>query len=164
MKLSGKALYCAIVIATCSSVGSVLAAQGSSSTIMCRSGTLTTVARTDDTFIYNVDHRGTIVSEDGAKTFDNFTHHCSGTVAMVNGKASGGGFCRYVDPATGDLVFASWSPGDKAGTGTYKYIGGTGKWKGISGSGDYQLVAKTLPISEGTYQNCVRCKDTFTLP
>ena len=46
----------------------------------------------------------------------------------------------------------------------YTYIGGTGKWKGISGSGEYELVAPTRPLAEGTYQNCVRTKDTFKLP
>ena len=162
MDLPYKALLFNAVIAACSLIGNAVAEQ--SSAIMCRSGTVTTLSKTEDTYIYTVSHRGIILSQDAARLFDNFTHECVGSVAVVRGKYSGGGFCRYVDPATGDLLFGAWTAGDKPGTGTYTYIGGTGKWKGISGSGDYQVVAPTRALAEGTYQNCVRTKDTFTLP
>ncbi len=162
MELSRKALLCSTVIAASGFIGNAVAFESSS--IACRSGTVTVLSKTEDTFIYSVAHRGIVLAQDAAKTFDNFTHECVGTMAVVRGKNSGGGFCRYVDPATGDLIFGAWTVGDKPGTGTYTYIGGTGKWKGISGSGEYQTVAPTRTVAEGTYQNCIRSKDTFTLP
>lgn len=161
MKPYAKAFSCALVVSACSCIGNAAAEQGLF--VICRSGATTNVAKTEDTVIYTVDHRGVILSEEPTKFLDNFTQRCVGSISVINGKQSGQGFCRNVDPATGDLVLVAWTAVGKPGSGTYTYIGGTGKWKGISGSGEYQLVAPTRPADEGTYQNCIRNKDTHTL-
>ena len=66
-------------------------AAADSASLVCRSGVLVTLAKTDDTFIYSVDHRGVMLAQDPAKTFDNFTHHCVGSIAVIRGARSGSG-------------------------------------------------------------------------
>ncbi|MGH8222038.1 MAG: hypothetical protein ACREQZ_03605 [Woeseiaceae bacterium] len=163
MKLSTKALAPVMLLAVCSYAGSA-AAQQSFSALVCRAGTITGIAKAQDLVVFGIDQRGIILADDAAKTFDNNTQRCIGSIAVIRGKSSGGGFCRSVDPASGDTTISEWTSAEKPGTGTFKYLSGTGKWKGITGGGDYHTAAVTRPIDEGTYQNCVRVKGMLSVP
>lgn len=155
-------LVCTVALAACSSVA--FAQQQSFSNLACRAGTVSNLAKGEDMVAFAIDQRGILLAEDAAKAFHNFTQRCVGSVAIVRGKASGGGFCRLVDPSNGDMYVIEWTASEKPGIGTFKFLSGTGKWKGISGSGEYQPVAQTRPVDEGTYQNCVRNTGTFSVP
>ncbi|HXZ47797.1 MAG TPA: hypothetical protein VEG27_02200, partial [Usitatibacter sp.] len=91
MKLYGKALSCSLVVVACGIIGNVSAEQGSF--VICRSGVTSSLAKTEDTVIYTVDHRGVILSEEPTKFLDNFTQRCVGTIAVIHGKQTGEGFC-----------------------------------------------------------------------
>ena len=137
-------------------------AQQSFSNLTCRAGTVSTLAKGEDILASSIDQRGVNIPEGGP--FDNYTQRCIGSLAVLRGKPTGGGFCRNVDPANGDFTLVEWTSGDKPGMGTFKFLGGTGKWKGITGGGDYGTVAPTRPVDDGTYQNCVRVKGKFSVP
>ena len=122
---------------------------------------MTVLAKADNMIVWSLDHRGVTRSND---VFDGFTQRCIGVVANLAGKISGNGWCRDVDPKTGDWTLVDWVASDKPGVGTYSFQYGTGKWKGITGSGTYEGAGQTRPVDEGTYQNCVRVKGTFTVP
>lgn len=163
MESKRKVLVCSVTLAICAYAGS-LAAQQSFSSLTCRAGTTSGLAKTEDLVAFSIDQRGISLADDQAKTFNNYTQRCIGSVAVVRGKASGSGFCRNVDPANGDVTVIEWTASEKPGIGTFKFLSGTGKWKGITGGGDYQQTAVTRPVDDGTYQNCVRVKGTFTVP
>lgn len=142
-------------------VGSAFAQQSYESTT-CRAGTVTVLAQADKIFVWQLDHRGVTLSPGGP--FDGFTQRCIGTVANVEGKIAANGWCRNVDPKTGDWTLIDWTGSDKPGHGTFSYRQGTGKWQGITGGGTYEPVGATKPVEPGTYQNCNRAKGTFKLP
>lgn len=152
-----------ILVGICLYAGGAVAQQSFSS-LTCRAGTISGLAKAEDMVVYGIDQRGVTLAEDAAKAFDNYTQRCIGSVAIIRGKPTGSGFCRNVDPANGDATIVEWASGTKPGTGTFKFIGGTGKWKGISGGGDYRAAAVTRPVDEGTYQNCISVKGTFSVP
>ena len=122
------------------------------------------VAQAEKMNIWTLDHRGVNVSIDAAKLFDGGTQRCVGVVANIEGKNSGNGWCRNVDPKTGDLTLVDWTASDKPGSGTFSFRYGTGKWKGVTGSGTYESLGQTRPADPGTYQNCVRVKGTLSVP
>jgi hypothetical protein len=130
----------------------------------CRSGTVTVIAQAEKMIVWSLDHRGVNVSSDTARLFDGFTQRCTGVVANIEGKASGNGWCRNVDPKTGDWTLVDWTASDKPGSGTYTFRYGTGKWKGVTGGGTYESLGQTKPADAGTYQNCVRIKGTLSVP
>ena len=163
MKAIGKALASVIVLGTCVYAGSATAQQAFSA-LVCRAGTITGLAKAQDLVVFGLDQRGIILAEDAAKTFDNATQRCVGAIAVIRGTSSGGGFCRSVDPTTGDTTISEWTSAAKPGSGTFKYLSGTGKWSGITGGGDYHTAAVTRPIDDGTYQNCVRVKGSISVP
>ena len=143
---------------------SAAVAQQSFTTVVCRSGTISELAKGDDMLIYTLDHSGVIRSEDDRKLFDNWAERCVGGIATIAGKRSGGGWCKSIDPANGDSVFIEWSPGEGGGAGSFRYVHGTGAWKGISGRATYDTLARTRAVQPGTYQNCIRVKGTVTAP
>jgi hypothetical protein len=129
----------------------------------CRAGTINPLAQADKLIVWQLDHRG--VTQAGAgDPFDGFTQRCIGTVANVEGRLAANGWCRNVDPKTGDWTLVTWTGSDKPGHGTWSFQYGSGKWKGISGGGTYEPMGATKPIEPGTYQNCVRIKGTYKLP
>ena len=127
----------------------------------CRAGTMTVLAKTDDMIVWTLDHRG-VTYDPGP--FQGFTQRCVGVVANIAGKINANGWCRSVDPKTGDMTVVDWVGGDKPGAGTYSFRYGTGKWKGVSGNGTYESLGPTKAVDPGTYQNCVRIKGTITVP
>lgn len=157
------ALAISMLIAAGVHAGSA-AAQQSYSSIVCRAGTITPLAKGEDMVSFAIDHRGIVLPNDDNSGFANHTQRCVGSVAIIRGVSKGSGLCRNVDPATGDFVLVEWSSNGKPGTGTFRYVYGTGKWKGISGGGEYQPVAATRPVDGGTYQNCIRTKGSHTVP
>lgn len=163
MKLVRNALACATLLGLCTYAATV-AAQQSFSSLTCRAGTVSGLVKSEDMVAFGIDQRGISLADDPAKTFNNYTQRCIGSVAVVRGKASGSGFCKNVDPANGDMTIIEWTASEKPGIGTFKFLSGTGKWKGISGGGDYQQAAVTRPVDDGTYQNCVRVKGSFSVP
>lgn len=158
-----KALAASILVALGAYAGGA-AAQQSFSSLTCRAGTVSGLAKGQDMVVFSLEHRGVSLAQEEPKTFDNYTQRCMGTVAIVRGIAKGSGFCRNVDPANGDITVVEWTTGEKMGAGTFRFIYGTGKWKGITGGGEYQSTGATRPVDDGTYQNCVRTKGTFSVP
>lgn len=138
-------------------------AQQSYTTMDCRSGTVTVLAKGEDMLLYAIDHKGVARSQDASKLFDNWTQRCVGAIAVIGGKTTGNGWCKSIDPAGGDFTVIAWTS-EKPGVGTWRFAYGTGKWKGISGGGEYQLAGATRAVEEGTYQNCVSIKGSFTMP
>jgi hypothetical protein len=131
--------------------------------LTCRAGTIHPLAQADKLFVWQLDHRGVTQAAPG-DPFDGFTQRCIGTVANVEGKLAANGWCRNVDPKTGDWTLVSWVGSDKPGVGTWAFQHGTGKWKGISGGGSYEPLGPTRPVEAGTYQNCARIKGSYRLP
>ncbi len=138
-------------------------AQQSFASIDCRSGTVSMLAKSEDITLYTLDHKGISRSQHESKLFDNWTQRCVGAIAVIGGKTTGNGWCKQIDPANGDITVIGWTS-EKPGFGTWRFVYGTGKWKGISGGGDYQLVAPTRAVEDGTYQNCVNVKGSVAVP
>jgi len=136
-------------------------AQQSYENMTCRAGTVTMIAQAEKLFVWALDHRGVTQSKDPSDPFHGFTQRCVGTVANVEGKLSANGWCRSVDPKTGDWTLVDWTGSDKPGHGTWSFRYGTGKWKGASGGGTYEPTGPTRPVEAGTYQNCVIIKGTI---
>jgi hypothetical protein len=140
-------------------------AQQAFTTVDCRAGTISTLAKTDEAFIYALDHRGVQQSNHESKLFHNWTQRCVGTVAMIAGKRSGSGWCRNVEPGSGDSMISHWIADEqKAGAGTFRLASGTGKYKGITGGGAYEPSGAFRPVDEGTYQSCINVKGTALIP
>lgn len=131
--------------------------------VTCRAGTINVLAQADKLIVWQLDHRGVTRSGPGDQ-FDGFTQRCIGNVAGIEGKIAANGWCRNVDPKTGDWTLVTWTGSDKPGHGTWEYQHGTGKWKGVTGGGTYEPLGPTKPVEPGTYQNCVRVKGTYRLP
>lgn len=131
--------------------------------VTCRAGTLSALAQADKLIVWQLDHRGVTRAAEG-DPFDGFTQRCIGTVANVEGKLAANGWCRNVDPKTGDWTLAQWTGSDKPGHGTWSIDYGTGKWKGLTASGTYEPIGPTRPVEAGTYQNCVRIRGTMKMP
>lgn len=132
--------------------------------VTCRAGTLSALAQADKLVVWQLDHRGVTRGSDVNDPFDGFTQRCIGTIANVEGVLAANGWCRNVDPNTGDWTLVSWKGSDKPGTGTWSFHYGSGKWKGITGGGTYEVMGPTRPVEAGTYQNCARVKGTMKLP
>jgi hypothetical protein len=132
--------------------------------ITCRAGTMTVLAKADDMIVWQLDHRGVNYSPDANNVFNGTTQRCIGVVASIGGKASGNGWCRNVNPKTGEWTVVDWQSDGKPGHGTWHFRYGSGKYKGISGGGTYEPVGQTRPVDAGTYQNCTRIKGTMQLP
>jgi hypothetical protein len=131
---------------------------------ICRAGTVSVLAQGEKVIVWQLDHRGVAVADNPGNPFHGFTQRCVGTVASVEGQADARGWCRSVDPQTGDWTLVDWTGGGKPGHGTWSYRHGTGKWKGVSGGGTYEPIGPTKPVEPGTYQNCVRIKGKVRMP
>lgn len=153
----------AVLITTLLATGAARAQQAFDVTI-CRAGTVTVLAQADGLIVSAIDQRGVAVSTGAKSPFDGITQRCMGVVANIAGKASGSGWCRSVDPKSGDWYVVDWTSSDKPGFGTFAYRHGIGKWKGITGGGTYEPLEQTRPVDPGTYQNCNRSKGTFSIP
>lgn len=130
----------------------------------CRAGTITVLAQADKMIVWSLDHRGVTQASDASEPFHGATQRCIGVVANVEGKMSANGWCRNVDPKTGDWTLVEWTGSDKPGVGTWSFRYGSGKWKGVTGGGTYEPLGPTRPVDAGTYQNCVHIKGTMKLP
>jgi hypothetical protein len=149
---------CAAVLASGAAV-----AQHAVDHVTCRAGTLSALAQADKLVVWQLDHRGVTRAAEG-DPFDGFTQRCIGSVANVEGKLASNGWCRNVDPKTGDWTLVSWAGSDKPGAGTWAFQYGSGKWKGISGGGTYEVMGPTRPVEAGTYQNCARVRGEWKMP
>jgi hypothetical protein len=159
-QLKTRLLACA-ALAALLAAGSGYAQQPYDS-ITCRAGTMAPIAQADNVLVWALEHRG--VSQSSDPTFNGFTQRCIGVVAAVEGKVSANGWCRSVDPKTGDWTLVDWTGSDKPGHGTWSFRYGTGKWKGVSGGGTYEPMGPTKAVEPGTYQNCSHAKGTYKLP
>jgi hypothetical protein len=140
-------------------------AQQAYTTLECRAGTVNALSRTDDMMIFAIEHRGVQQSNHESKLFHNWSQRCVGTVATIAGKRSGEGWCRNIEPASGDAVIIRWlSDEQKAGAGTFRIVNGTGKWKGVTGGGTYEPSGAFRPVDDGTYQSCISVKGTALVP
>jgi hypothetical protein len=142
------------------------AAQQAYTTLECRAGTVSSLARTDDGVnIFALDHRGVQQSTHESKLFHNWSQRCVGAIANLGSRRGGSGYCRNQDPATGDFVIIQFASDEqRVGSGTFKLVHGTGKWKGVSGGGTYESSGAFRPVDEGTYQNCITSKGTVLIP
>lgn len=140
-----------------------LQAQHALDHVTCRAGTLSALAQADKLVVWQLDHRGVTRAAEG-DPFDGFTQRCIGTIANVEGALAANGWCRNVDPKTGDWTLVSWKGSDKPGMGSWAFHYGSGKWKGISGGGTYEVMGPTRPVEAGTYQNCARVRGTMKMP
>jgi hypothetical protein len=141
------------------------AAQQTYTTLECRAGTVSPLAKTDEAFIFAIDHRGVQQSNHESRLFHNWTQRCVGTVAVIAGKSSGNGWCRNVEPGSGDTILIHWIADEqKAGAGTFRLAGGTGKFKGTTGGGTYEPSGAFRPVDDGTYQSCINVKGTALIP
>ncbi|MEO8718564.1 MAG: hypothetical protein ABI423_10150 [Burkholderiales bacterium] len=157
-RLQSCAAFAALLVFTAAS------AQQPYDSITCRAGTITPLAQAEKVFVWALDHRGVSQTSDPKDPFNNFTQRCIGVVAAVEGKISGNGWCRSVDPKTGDWTLIDWTASDKPGHGTWSFRHGTGKWQGVTGGGTYEPTGATRPVEAGTYQNCVHGMGTWKLP
>lgn len=130
--------------------------------INCRAGTIKLLTASKEATVYALEFTGITVPT-GNKVFDNQTHICVGSISIINGKGSGGGFCKYMDP-DGDFTLLEWTRSATSPAGTWKYLYGTGKWKGIKGGGDYMGASAGKPIEKGTLQICTRATGSYELP
>lgn len=156
------ALQCALIVAAMGS--SAASAQMSYEYTTCRAGTVSVLAQADKMIVWTLDHKGVSISDDASNPFNGFTQRCVGTVANIEGRIAANGWCKSVDPKTGDFTVVDWTGGDKPGHGTWSFRYGTGKWKGATGGGTYEPLGPTKPVEAGTYQNCVRIKGTLKMP
>lgn len=132
--------------------------------VWCRAGTMTVLAQEEKTIIWALDHRGVAQATDPANPLHGATQRCIGVVASIDGKATGNGWCKIVDPKSGEWFVVDWMSEGKPGHGVWNYRYGSGKYKGVTGGGTYEPTFPTKPVDAGTYQNCARVKGTMKLP
>lgn len=132
--------------------------------VHCRAGTVSVLAQEEKTIFYAIDHRGVAQASDPKSPFHGLTQRCIGVIASIDGKSSGNGWCKNVDPQSGHWYVVDWTSSDKPGHGTWNFRYGSGKFKGVTGGGTYEPTGPTKPADPGTYQNCVRIKGTMKLP
>jgi hypothetical protein len=132
--------------------------------VWCRAGTVTVLAQEEKTIVWALDHRGVAQASDPKSPGNGATQRCVGVVASIDGKSSGNGWCKIVDPQSGHWYMLDWASSDKPGHGTWNLRYGSGKFKGVTGGGTYEPMGPTKPVDPGTYQNCSRAKGTMKLP
>jgi len=160
--LFSRTLPCTVLA---SLLGSAAAhAQQSHEYMTCRAGTVSVLAQADKMIVWTLDHHGVSTSDDPKSPFHGFTQRCVGVVGNIEGAAAANGWCKNVDPSTGDWTVVDWTGSGKPGHGTWSFRYGSGKWKGVTGGGTYEPIGPTKPVTPGTYQNCVRIKGTMKLP
>lgn len=115
--LLGMSLYTALAVA-----------QQPFATIDCRAGTVFVLAKAENVVVYTIDHKGIARSQHESKLFDNWTQRCVGGIAVIDGKTTGNGWCKNIDPASGDITVIAWTS-EKPGVGTFRYVYGTGNGK-----------------------------------
>ena len=95
-------LACAM-LATFLASGAVQADQTYAVDVMtCRAGTITVLAKADKMIVWALDHRGVSQTKDPNDPFNGVTQRCIGVVANIAGKISANGWCRSVEPKSGD--------------------------------------------------------------
>jgi hypothetical protein len=141
-------------------------AQQATDNVWCRAGTMTVLAQEEKTIVWALDHRGVAQATDLKNPFHGATQRCIGVVASIDGKSSGNGWCKIIEPQSGNWLVVDWAGSDKPGHGTWNYRYGSGKFKGVTGGGTYEPIdmAPTKAVDPGTYQNCTRVKGTMKLP
>lgn len=129
--------------------------------VYCGSQTNTMVSTNKELSIFAMDGKGIVMSNHENKAFDNFTYHFVGIVRVTDGKRTGIGYTKYMDP-DGDIIFQEFTM-DAIESGI-RLLQGTGKWKGIMGAGKSVPVTRGKPITPDTAQSCRRIIGTFELP
>lgn len=155
---SMKLLTCAALLSS-----GTASAQVSYEHTTCRAGTVSVLAQADKMIVWTLDHKGVSIGDNANSPFHGFTQRCVGTVANIEGRAAANGWCKNVDPNSGEWTVVDWTAGDKPGHGTWSIRYGSGKWKGATGGGTYEPLGPTKPVEAGTYQNCVRVKGTLKM-
>ena len=129
---------------------------------LCSSGQTSMLLATKELVLFNTQGNGITMSNHENKKFHGMSYSCIGSNKIAKGVHQQVVYCKYM-VADGDLVAGE---GIKTGKeGTWEFLYGTGKWQGITGGGPLGVPAvRGKPISEGTYQICMRAKGTFKLP
>jgi hypothetical protein len=127
----------------------------------CGSSTLTMVSASKELTVGTFDMKGITISNLENKVFDNMTFHCVAVFQVMDGKSSGKGYCKDMDPDGDFFIIEFTLVGMDA---TTRFLQGTGKWKGITGEGKSVPITRGKPITPGTSQDCRRATGTFELP
>lgn len=106
----------------------------------CGSSTITMVSESKELTVFGLNGKGSVSSNHENKAFDNCTYLFVGVVRVVDGKRTGNGYTKYVDP-DGDIIVQEFTMAGMESS--IKLLQGTGKWKGITGTG------KSVPITDG---------------
>jgi hypothetical protein len=130
----------------------------------CRAGTASVLAQDGKKIVMLLDHRGVGQSADAKDPFHGSTQRCIGVLANLDGNVTANGWCKQINPQTGDWLVLDWANGGKPGAGTWTVRHGVGKWQGVTGGGTYESLGATRPYEPGTYQNCVRVQGALKLP
>jgi hypothetical protein len=125
---------------------------------VCGSGKVTMISESEELTVFFVETRSITRSNHMNKHFDNATAHCGYVIRVFNGKMTGNGYCKFMDPEGDITVGESTIDGTE---GTWKFLQGTGKWKGIRGGGKHWALTKGKPITPGTSQSCRRATGHF---
>jgi hypothetical protein len=125
---------------------------------VCGSATVTMLSASKELTVFIVESRSITRSNHTNKHFDNATAHCGYVVRVMNGKMTGNGYCKFMDPE-GDITVGETTI--DGAEGTWKFLQGTGKWKGIDGGGKHRAITQGKPITPGTTQSCRRATGEF---
>jgi hypothetical protein len=126
----------------------------------CGSSTNTMVSASKEMTIFSMDGKGIVFSNHANKVFDNFTYHFVGIVRVMDGKRTGIGYTKYMDP-DGDIIFQEFTMDGMESS--ISLLQGTGKWKGITGTGKSMPLTRGKPITPDTSQSCRRITGTYEL-
>jgi hypothetical protein len=161
MHYRGKQIIVIALFLGLATVISVAQAETPFDFLYCGSQTNTMVSTNKEMTILAMDGKGIVISNHENKAFDNFTYHFVGIVRVMDGKRTGLGYTKYLDP-DGDMIFQEFTmDGMESGV---RLLQGTGKWKGITGTGKSIPLTRGKPITPDTAQSCRRITGTFELP
>ncbi len=124
----------------------------------CGSATITMVSESKELTVFGMNGKGSVFSNHENKVFDNFTYHFVGVVRVVDGKRTGNGYTKYLDPDGDSIVQEFTMAGMES---SIKLLQGTGKWKGITGTGKSVPITDGKPTAPGT--TCRRIIGVFEL-
>lgn len=133
---------------------------------ICFAGDTNNILHSDKHFAGTYKLTAAVYSNPPGTAFDRQAAVCVGIYAMDEGKASGRGYCEFVD-FDGDKWFMSYqTDGSGEFNGSWETVSGagTGKYQGMVGSGKYSSTGRIVPSAlPGGFQRCNRDTGTYRL-
>lgn len=144
---------CACAVATLLCAAPAAAESGQIDLTSCRAGTTEVLFHSEALTVMRLDHKGIHRSNNADKATDGASDWCMGLITLSEQGRRGSGYCVNLH-LDGERTVVNWTATGEGGT--WEFVAGTGNWAGVKGSGSYEPLLDARPVTEGTYQGCIR--------